>query len=202
MTSCVNPPNLILNIPQTLPFTVIATHPGQPFNYAEMQAISGAFYLGLTVGPNQLAPTTGCAAPPLAPTACAAYLNRTVLRPPRPGSPNLLAVDVPGGQRYFVASDGALSYTSPGAATGDADLPPGADTGGITVYAGDTLQTEGGFFYDRGPWLACPVAGLAGPAWRVYARVPGLVFAAGCVETDMFASEWQFDDPVGAYEFV
>ncbi|KAF2235597.1 hypothetical protein EV356DRAFT_500106 [Viridothelium virens] len=115
-------------------------------------------------------------------------------------------VEVPGGQKYYLAPDGALSYT--GINVGE--IPEGA-------VLNATAYQDGMFIYDEvkyppSTWMACPkingtsLAGGRKPTpgvWQVFGILKGVSFQnrLGCVGVTLLAraGEKQF---VGAWEYT
>lgn len=105
---------------------------------------------------------TYCPEPPLPDALCNSFPNTTVF-----ASPGAMQVSVPGGQAVYIAPDRALSVTQ----AHSASTPNGSLFGQITAYG------AGGFFYNGGGWLACPV----GNNYQVFAALPDRFFIATCL---------------------
>ncbi|KAL9095264.1 MAG: hypothetical protein Q9165_002520 [Trypethelium subeluteriae] len=115
-------------------------------------------------------------------------------------------VEVPGGQKYFLAPDGALSYTG----INFGQIPHGA-------VLNATAYQDGMFIYDEvkyppSTWMACPkingtsLAGGRQPTpgvWQVFGILKGVSFQnrLGCVGVTLLAraGEKKF---VGAWEYT
>ncbi|KAK5013226.1 hypothetical protein LTR60_003981, partial [Cryomyces antarcticus] len=99
-------------------------------------------------------------------------------------------VVVPGGQQFFVAANGALSFTQAHSGA----VPAGASYD-VRVYLG------GGFFGPGGSsWKACPLSGSAG-VYQVFAGLSSVSFSADCVGFDAVVHD-QPKGTVGAWQYA
>ncbi|KAK4981649.1 hypothetical protein LTR66_009822 [Elasticomyces elasticus] len=154
MYTCTNG-NLGLVPPDNHAFTLTASNPTAPFNGKTIEASSGHFYIGQ-------GPATYC--PQQVPASTCGAGDKTVL------VLGAMDVVVPGGQQYYIQSDGAITFTQAHSAA----------TYNLLSY--DTrVYLGGGFFGPNGvDWKACPVAGKAG-VWQVFANLASVNFAPNCV---------------------
>lgn len=109
---------------------------------------------------------------------------------------NLLqqAVEVPGGQRIYVAPTGALSFTAPHSGA----IPPGSAQVAFTNTPGPSF----GYFSFQGlgatGFVACPVEN-GGPVYQVFADVEGGDWAK-CLGFNALSS--QYDGEFAAWEYT
>jgi len=125
---------------------------------------------------------------------------------------------VPGGQNYFVQTNGALAYTQPH----DRSMPNLLSVESF-IYDG----AVGGAFFGPGgvSWKACPVVisngtvmpaaaataaaanattgvgGAAGGIWQVYANIANVTLPTGCTGFDALVHDLPADTR-GAWEYV
>ncbi|KAL6707849.1 hypothetical protein ACN47E_003749 [Coniothyrium glycines] len=163
-------------------FGVMSARSASPIHFQTLNARGGKFYLG-GPGPSSYCPVAqvGDACPPG---------NTTVLA----GGDRTLAlgVIVPGGQRVYVAPDGALSYTQ----AHSAYIPTGSIVDQFSREAPAAGQSFGYLNFETG-FVACPAAG-EGQGYQVFGQVDGGNFGDGClgfnaltVATDK-AGAWQY----------
>ncbi|KAK5257451.1 hypothetical protein LTR16_000616 [Cryomyces antarcticus] len=125
-----------------------------------------------------------CPSPPVPASSCPPG-NTTVFL----GS-QAMDVVVPGGQQFFVAANGALSFTQAHSGA----VPAGASYD-VRVYLG------GGFFGPGGSsWKACPLSGSAG-VYQVFAGLSSVSFSADCVGFDAVVHD-QPKGTVGAWQYA
>ncbi|KAI9662995.1 MAG: hypothetical protein M1821_008042 [Bathelium mastoideum] len=117
-----------------------------------------------------------------------------------------LNVQVPGGQKYFLDADGALSFTAP-----NSSITPRGAVLNATAYQ------NGMFAYDEvnfppSAWVACPKINgsshtgsraIANGVWQVFGQLKGVNFHAqqGCQGITLLAKAVQ-NGSVAAYEYT
>lgn len=97
-----------------------------------------------------------------------------------------LAVEVPGGQRAYVADDGSFGYT----------IAHGSSGGKVVEYTGFSIEDEGLHLKWKGEsWIAVPVDG---GSYKVYAAASeqtpknGIGFAFRIASVDVDFGAWQY----------
>ncbi|KAL2356488.1 carbohydrate-binding module family 52 protein [Cryomyces antarcticus] len=158
-------------------YTLTALNPNSPFNGKTIEASGLHFVVGRSAA-------SYCPSPPVPASSCPPG-NTTVFL----GS-QAMDVVVPGGQQFFVAANGALSFTQAHSGA----VPAGASYD-VRVYLG------GGFFGPGGSsWKACPLSGSAG-VYQVFAGLSSVSFSADCVGFDAVVHD-QPKGTVGAWQYA
>ncbi|KAI4160747.1 MAG: hypothetical protein LQ342_005460 [Letrouitia transgressa] len=148
-------------------FGLIALRSASPIHFGSIDASGYAFYIGketVSYCPEQV----GDACPPGNQTIIT-YFNGTAS----------MDVLVPGGQRVFVAPNGALGYTVPHSSA----IPEGALTEGF-VYEPPQSENTVGYFSFTGcgatGFLACPCGQEPG-VYQIFANVRGAHLGNDCL---------------------
>jgi hypothetical protein len=103
-----------------------------------------------------------------------------------------LNVQVPGGQRVYIASDGSLSYTI----AHSASIPSDSFTSGFGYTPQATANTIGRLKFNDGMFMACPADD---EVYQVYAQNARGFTRADCVGINIGTSEyggapaWEYD---------
>ncbi|KAF2094107.1 hypothetical protein NA57DRAFT_80526 [Rhizodiscina lignyota] len=162
---------------ESTPYTLVVR--GGQFDGRVINACSQAFYirdLPCTYCPD-VVPQQGGVCPDT---------NQTVL-----SDGDGLYVEVPGGQLFYVNTNGALGYTQ----AHSGSFPQGA-VFGVTAY-------EDGEFILPGSdgWVACVgTSAFMNPGSQIYAKLPGLTFSNLCYDVAIWTVDW--NDGPGAWQYT
>ena len=164
-------------------FTVISSKPGSPLHLLTLSARNGKFYLGGGSRPTTYCPTEAQQSCP--PGTATVFDNGYNLFD--------LAVLASGGQRVYIARNGALSYTPPGSGP----VPAGSMYDQFRRQAPADGQSYGRLSH-RYPFIACPSAGQG--EYQVFVQVPNQGFNGDCKGFELYTVKaygpgaWQYSN--------
>lgn len=155
-------------------FGGLAIHSGSPVHLSAINANGNSFWINKET--NSYCPNTTVTSCPEGKYTYFTNGNNTLS----------LSVEVPGGQRVYVAQDGSLGYT----------IPHGSVSGSQNVsYTGFALKDSGIHLqYKNADWIAVPIGG----AYKVYAAAAenapknGTSFAFRVQAVDATFGAWEY----------
>ena len=176
-----------------LRFAGMALRSASPIHFGQINANSGAFYIGKNT-------TTYCPADSAAGPACeTANTNQTIFSYLNGQQTLSLSTIVPGGQQVYVTEGDEAT----GQLAGQLKFTPAhsAQTSGPALYEGFATAYDAKFQFEGQDWFACPIDDFnSGYGIWSAARVEGSNAGAGCLGFtwrvvqggDETASAWQY----------
>ncbi|KAK6351442.1 hypothetical protein TWF718_004602 [Orbilia javanica] len=144
--------------PSNLSFSMMSLRSASPVHFGQVNASGQKFYIGLEK------PSSYCPTPPVPAKSCPSGKYTSVVFGSGYASLN---VQVPGGQRIYVAPDGSLSYTQ----AHSAYIPPGSTEGGFILGPKNANNGLRPITHKKGGFYACPATEGTGP-WKVFVGQP------------------------------